>query len=385
MTAEPSSPFHVLTITPFYPTAADDARGCFVSEPLPYLEKLGIEHTVLAVQSFYDGPATPNESVPPAHWIRYLPLPSGVGLATAGVFLYANIRSSVRGLVARKPVHLIHAHSALPCGHAAALLSRDLGIPFVVTVHGLDAFSTNQVRGYAGKWAQRISTWVYRKARNVICVSEKVRSEVLRGAAPVQANVIYNGTDPERFSPGAEVGRLVLSVGNLIPIKGHELLLRSIAALQEKYADLTCNIVGEGSERDRLAALSQELRLGQKVRFVGRRSRTEVAEAMRSCTIFALPSRYEALGCVYLEAMAAEKPVIGCTGQGIEELIQPGVNGLLIEPDDLDGLTRSLSILLDDGEMRRRIGRSARHTILHGLTLSDQAAHLSEIYRELAA
>ena len=387
MTAGPSPhpSLHILTITPFYPTVADDARGCFVSEPLPYLAKLGIEHSVLAVQSFYNGPVTSNQGAPPAHWIRYLPLPSGIGLATAGVFLYANIRSAVRRLLARKPVHLIHAHSALPCGHAAALLSRDLGIPFVVTVHGLDAFSTNQVRGYAGKWAQRVSTWVYRKARGVICVSEKVRSEVLQGAAPVHANVIYNGTDPDRFSPGSEVGRTVLSVGNLIPIKGHELLLRSIAALQEKHPDVTCEIVGEGPERGRLAALSQELGLGDKVRLLGRRSRAEVAEAMRSCTIFALPSRYEALGCVYLEAMSAEKPVIGCTGQGIQELIQPGVNGLLIEPNNLNELSRSLSMLLGVDELRGRIGRSARHTILHGFTLSDQAAQLAELYRELAA
>jgi teichuronic acid biosynthesis glycosyltransferase TuaC len=382
----PSPPgLHVLTITPFYPTAADDARGCFVSEPLPFLEKLGIEHTVLAIQSFYDGPVRPDESAPLAHWIRYLPLPSGIGLATAGVFLYANIRSAVRRLVARKPVHLIHAHSALPCGHAAALLSRDLGIPFVVTVHGLDAFSTNQVRGYPGKWAQRLSSWVYRKARRVICVSEKVRSEILQGAAPVNTTVIYNGTDPDRFSAGNENGKVVLSVGNLIPIKGHELLLGAIAALQDKHPDVTCDIIGEGPERGRLAALAQELKLEDKVRFLGRRSRSQVAEAMRTCTVFALPSRYEALGCVYLEAMAAEKPVIGCTGQGIEELIQTGVNGLLIEPDDLDGLSRTLDMLLSNVEMRRRLGRSARHTILHGFALSDQAAQLSQLYRELRA
>lgn len=106
---------------------------------------------------------------------------------------------------------------------------------------------------------------------------------------------------------------------------------------------------------------------------------------MRSCTIFALPSRYEALGCVYLEAMSAEKPVIGCTGQGIQELIQPGVNGLLIEPNNLNELSRSLSMLLGVDELRGRIGRSARHTILHGFTLSDQAAQLAELYRELAA
>jgi len=372
-------------LTPFYPTAVDDARGCFVSEPLPLLQQHGIENTVIAVQSFYNGTVGANEAAPPAHWVRYLPLPSGLGLSTAGVFLYANLLSSVRDLVKRKPVDLIHAHSALPCGHTAALLGRELGIPFVVTVHGLDAFSTNQVRGLAGKWSKRVSQWAYRRASNVICVSEKVRSEVLAGATPVNTSVIYNGADPEVFSPGAEPGKVILSVGNLIPIKGHELLLRAIAAVQGKHPDVSWDIIGDGPEQARLCTLSGELKISDKVRFLGRRSRSQVAEAMRQCAIFALPSRYEALGCVYLEAMAAEKPVIACMGQGIDEVIQQGMNGLLVEPDDLAGLTRSLSMLLDDEQLRRRIGRSGRHTILHGFTLADQTQRLAELYRECAA
>ena len=148
---------HVLTLTPFYPSAEDDGRGCFVSEPLALLASHSVENTVLAVQSFYNGPVTTSQNAPPVRWIRYMPLPSGFGLPSAGVFLYANILRSVRDLVRRKPVHLIHAHSALPCGHAAALLSKELGIPFVVTVHGLDAFSTNQVKGLPGRLSKRIS------------------------------------------------------------------------------------------------------------------------------------------------------------------------------------------------------------------------------------
>jgi teichuronic acid biosynthesis glycosyltransferase TuaC len=380
----PPRPLHVLTLTPFYPTASDEARGCFVSEPLSLLQALGIENTILAVQSFYNAAVSPSEKAPPAHWIRYLPLPSGIGLPTAGVFLYANILRAVRELVRRKPIDVMHAHSALPCGHAAALLSRELGIPFVVTVHGLDAFSTNQVRGLAGKWAKRISQWVYRKATNVICVSEKVRAEVLQ-AAPVNTSVIYNGVDPDVFSPGAESGKVILSVGNLIPTKGHELLLKALAALQDQHGEATCDIIGDGPERSRLTSLCEELKISGKVRFLGRQSRARVAEGMQHCSIFALPSSYEALGCVYLEAMSAEKPVVGCREQGIEEIIQHGINGLLIGPEGLSELTRAISMLLDDETLRRRMGRSARHTIKHGFTLKDQAERLAALYRECAA
>ncbi len=106
---------------------------------------------------------------------------------------------------------------------------------------------------------------------------------------------------------------------------------------------------------------------------------------MRRATVFALPSRYEGLGCVYLEAMSAGKPVIACQGQGIEEVIRPAVNGCLIAPDDLEGLTDTLATLLQQTELRRKIGDAARRTILQGFTLEQQAERLVKVYRECVA
>jgi glycosyltransferase involved in cell wall biosynthesis len=120
------------------------------------------------------------------------------------------------------------------------------------------------------------------------------------------------------------------------------------------------------------------------VTFVGRQTRSEVADAMKRCTVFALPSRYEGLGCVYLEAMATAKPVVACSGQGIDEVIQSGVNGLLVKPDDLEGLSKALFELLRSPQLRTSLGNSARHTILDGFTLEHQAAQLAAIYLESA-
>ena len=98
--------------------------------------------------------------------------------------------------------------------------------------------------------------------------------------------------------------------------------------------------------------------------------------------LFALPSEYEGFGCVYLEAMAAEKAVIACHGQGIEEVIQHGRNGWLIEPGDLLSLTGALAMFLENPELRRRIGEAARKTVVQGFTLAHQAARLAQLYRE---
>jgi glycosyltransferase involved in cell wall biosynthesis len=104
---------------------------------------------------------------------------------------------------------------------------------------------------------------------------------------------------------------------------------------------------------------------------------------MRNCSVFVLPSRFEGLGCVYLEAMACGKPAIGCYGQGIEEIIQDGVNGALTPVDGLDQLTQKLRTLLSDADLRERMGVAARQTILDRLTLSHQAQSLMKVYEQV--
>jgi glycosyltransferase involved in cell wall biosynthesis len=287
-----------------------------------------------------------------------------------------------------QPVDLIHAHGALPCGHAAMLLSKELRIPFVVSVHGLDAYSTVQFEGRSGEWCRRISQRTYIASRRVICISEHVRERVLEGAGrSCRTSVVYNGVDTTLFSPGAEPpsnSPVILSIGNLIPIKGHESLIRAVALLKLDFPSLALKIVGRGPEQRRVEGIVRKLECADRVRFVGRCSRLETAAAMRQCTIFALPSRFEGLGCVYLEAMSMGKPVIGCRGQGIAEIIQHGSNGFLVGPDNEKELALAISMLLRDERSRKNLGAAARDTILDGLTLAHQAERLVRIYRECA-
>jgi teichuronic acid biosynthesis glycosyltransferase TuaC len=298
--------------------------------------------------------------------------------------LHAALKSDLRRMHAQHPISLIHAHAALPCGRAAMLLARDLGIPFVVTVHGLDAYSTQQVPGWFGRRCSEVCEDVYRAAARVICISEQVARRVREGHSdPADISVVYNGVDSSLFSPGhAPLVNVILSVGNLIPIKGHELLLRSVAAITPAHPQVECRIIGDGSERGRLQELARELSIADRVHFLGRRPRVEVAAAMKECALFALPSWYEGLGNVYLEAMSAERPAIACRGQGIEEVIRHGENGWLIEPKNLTDLTSALHALLSDQLLREKLGRNGRQTVLEGYTLAHQASRLLSIYRE---
>jgi glycosyltransferase involved in cell wall biosynthesis len=379
---------HVLTLTPFYPNDRDATKGCFISEALDWLARTGVRNTVFAVQPIYRARLRASDAAGPAEWLRYIAWPGGIGLPTAGAFLFARIIGRVRELHRSERIDLIQAHSPLPCGHAAMLLSAELGIPYVVSVHGLDVFSTEQGSGWAGEWCRRISRRVYRSSKRVICISERVRERVLEGTGPnCRTSVVYNGVDPEIFSPRGEVssgGPVLLSVGNLIPIKGHEVLIRAVASLAAEFPELRLDLIGYGPEQSRLQTLARQLGIGNSVRFLGLQSRQQVVAAMRRCSVFALPSRYEGLGCVYLEAMSVGKPVIGCRGQGIAEIIQHGSNGFLVGPDNEKELTLAVAMLLRDEPRRRTLGAAARDTILERLTLAQQAESLARIYRESA-
>lgn len=377
---------HVLTLTPFYPSDGDEVSGCFVAETLRQLKACGVASSVIAVDSIYHARRTASHESP-ADWIRYPQIPGNLGLSSAGKFLGAILLNKVRELHRRSPVHVIHAHAALPCGDAAALLSRRLGIPFVVTIHGLDVFNSCFQQGIAAGWRRKASVNVYESASKVICISGRVQRMLTNGmVAAVASEVVYNGTDPSVFTPGPAKAQTptILMVGNLLAGKGHELLLRALARLKDSHPGLQCRIIGEGADRDRFAKVAKDLGISDQVHFLGRQSRSEVAEAMRNCTVFALPSRYEGLGCVYLEAMASGKPVIACRGQGIDEIIQHGGNGWLIPVDGLEELVQGLQALLGNADLRARIGQAARQAILDKLTLAHQAQSLVRIYDEAA-
>jgi glycosyltransferase involved in cell wall biosynthesis len=374
----------VLTLTPFFPSSQDPTQGRFIAEPIECIDHYGIASEVIAVHPFYR--RRPGlEKNARGTWKTYFCIPGNAGLPLAGEFLAASIMPAVVEKHRTMPFDLIHAHAALPCGRAAAIIGERLSIPVVVSVHGLDAFFTRQAGVVARGWCKRVAKKVYGSASAVVCISEKVREQVVC-EVPANATVIYNGVDPEKFFPQAESdSRLtVLSVGNLIAIKGHVLLLRAFARVLREAPDCSLEIIGDGPERKRLVQLAIDLGIANAVHFYGRQSRDYVAEAMRRCTMFALPSAYEGLGCVYLEAMACAKPAIGCRGQGIEEIIEHGKNGMLVTPGDERELGDSVLTLLRDERLRQQIGLAARAMVLERLTLNHQAQQLAEIYRRSA-
>jgi teichuronic acid biosynthesis glycosyltransferase TuaC len=379
------APLHVLTITPFFPSRENEVNGCFIAEPIERMSEMGVRSSVFAVSPIHR-PARLRSSKFSATWVRYPQIPGNLGLATAGSLLYTRMLRLVEKLASEQPIDLIHAHGALPCGDAARLLGKRLQIPFTVTVHGLDVFNACG-GGVAEGWRRSASLRVYEAAKRVICISGRVR-EILEAGnlANGRSVVVHNGVDEVLFSPGenaSEIDPEILVVGNLIPSKGQELVLRAVSRLANSHPKLRCRMIGEGPERMRLEGLAGRLGISPRMEFAGRKSRREVARAMQRCTIFALPSRSEGLGCVYLEAMACAKPAIACRGQGIEDVIEHEKNGWLIPVDGLEELVGGLSMLLSSSELSARIAKAARAAIVERFTLEAQARHLAKVYEDV--
>jgi glycosyltransferase involved in cell wall biosynthesis len=379
---------HVLTLTPFFPSSENPVYGTYISEPIEHFSECNLRSTVIAVSAVHHAhhSAAPNAQ---AEWLRYPMIPGNAGLTTAGWFLYRRVLRRVQQIHQRSAIHLIHAHAALPCGHAASLLAKRLRIPFVVTIHGLDVFNACfQPRSEAAKRRGELSMDVYRRAASVICISRTVQDILTQGMKEtISSRVIYNGTDPELFSPSEELAPNgppnILMVGNLLRGKGQEIVFKAMEQVASQFPDLTCTLIGEGRDEQDFVEMVRKVGIAERVSFRGRRDRRAVAQAMRECTVFALPSRFEGLGCAYLEAMACGKPVIACEGQGIGEIIRHRENGWLIPADGVTEMADALRQLLSSSDLRINIGINAHQTIVNGLTLTDQVRHLSDLYREV--
>ena len=194
--------------------------------------------------------------------------------------------------------------------------------------------------------------------------------------------MIPNGVDPDEFdvAPAAdnELGEYVFAVGRLVPQKGFDVLLDAFASSSLDGLKLT--IAGDGVERQRLEARTDELGLRCRVRFVGMVDRSRLAGLLCGARAFAFPSRGEAFGIALLEAMAAGVPSVAAAAGGIPEFVRDGENALLVPPDDASALARALARLSSDEALRRRLSVAGRRTA-SALTWTDIAGRYDRVYR----
>ena len=226
----------------------------------------------------------------------------------------------------------------------------------------------------------RAQRWSYRLAHRVVANSTAAAAQLIREGVPAHKVVrIENGLDLERFTAAAATHPpVVTTVANLRPGKGHDALLRAAVGVVERRPDVRFQIVGDGSLRETLERMSQDLGVHHHVRFVGHRG--DVAALLRESSLFAFPSVMEASPNAVLEAMAAALPIVATRVGGIPEVIEHDGNGLLVAANDDRALAEAILRLLDDPALGARLGASARQTVDARFAFERMTADFESLY-----
>jgi glycosyltransferase involved in cell wall biosynthesis len=261
-----------------------------------------------------------------------------------------------RAIQALKPA-LLHAHGAR-AGLPAALVPKSIRVPFVYTVHG---FHYGRKPAGVRALARQAERFCMNRAAATVFVSDFDRGlasgdDVIPDRSPHV--VIHNGAMAAKKDPNIEPQIDIIFLGRLHPQKNPLALADILLALRPLEPVLA--IIGNGEYE---AALRERLRaagVAHQVRFLGARASAEALELLGRARVLVLPSRSEGLPVAVIEAMHHGVPAVASNVGGVSELIEDGVTGFLVEPDDIAGFADRLGCLLADEPRRVAMGEAAR-------------------------
>jgi glycosyltransferase involved in cell wall biosynthesis len=313
----------------------------------------------------------------PRYWF-----PPKVLRSSYGRFFERSIQNVFRRRVEAFRPHVILASWAYPDGWAAVRLAHKAGLPVVVKVHGSDVLTLTTSAPRQARTATAL-----READGVIAVSGDLATRVhALGVSRDKVRLIYNGVDAELFHPGPSrearlrLGadqRSLLAVGNLVAVKGLDVLVRACSILKGRGHRFVCCVVGEGPLRAVLEHQIDQLGLRDCVRLVGSRPHGELPDWFRSADVFVLPSHSEGVPNVLLEACACGSRFVASNVGGIPEVAHLG-DGRLVEPGNDAKLAAAIEACLRSAAANG-VRQATGGMRSHGASASEVIEFLGEI------
>jgi teichuronic acid biosynthesis glycosyltransferase TuaC len=359
----------VLTVSTYFPNAADPQRAVFVKNlvramqqrchvevisPVPYAPPFDLKPKWRDLRTI---PALENiDGINVVH-PRFVVLPRLGWFSGFGYFLGVLRALRCQANSGRRIV--VHAHCAYPDAVGVAIAARLLRLPYIVTAHGSD------INVYAERPTLRFQIrWALRHAAGVIAVSGALQAKISRllGAAKTPLSCIPCAAfDPRVFFPRSRLearatlkvephARLVVFVGQLVPVKGVKYLINAWAELRRRGRLGGMDrlvLLGNGPCRFSLERQITGAGLAGSVQFAGTQNQIEVARWMAAASLLCLPSLNEGTPNVIVEALACGVPVVASRVGGVPDLIRQGENGLLVSPADNIALTDALERVLE--------------------------------------
>jgi len=303
-----------------------------------------------------------------------------------------SVAKPLRRVHERWPFEVLHAHMLVPDGWAASWMGTRLGVPVVATAHRADVLD---VPAQGPRSRRRVEEAVAGIDQG--CAVSRAIADAAEGLAIPQrpVEVVPNGADTAVFMPrdAAEArarlgvpddGPVVSYVGKLVPRKGVDHLIEAMGILARRPGGAPRLVLaGIGELREGLERRAAELGVADRLHWLGKVPHDEVGWAMSSGDVFVLPSLSEGLPTVVCEAMNCALPVVATAVDGTPEAVRDGETGLLVPARDPEALAAALGRLLDDAELRGRMGEAALRIGREEYTWAANAKRMSAIYEGL--
>lgn len=278
----------------------------------------------------------------------------------------------------QRGVQHLHNHLGDASGTVAMLAAELSGIGYSITVHGPHLFFDPLHWALADK---------LKRSRFVACISYFCQSQLMLFTPPsawTQLAIVRCGVDPSQYQLQAvrQQANQLLYVGRLAAEKGLLVLLDSLQQLRSMQVPVYLTLVGDGDDSDLLQQAVQRLGLTDVVHFAGFANEAGVREHLRRADVFVLPSFAEGVPVSLMEAMACGVPVVSTYVGGINELVEPGVTGLLVPAADATALANALARLLCSPDLRAEFARHGRERVEKQYHLGSQIQQLSSLFEQ---
>lgn len=322
---------------------------------------------------------------------RYLVIPGRFFFPMQGIFIFISIILLMKKLIKNKPNVILHTHTILPDGLAGIFVKKIFKLPHICTIHGSDI----NIRPHESKITFLLTRYALKRCDRIVTVSNKLKEKVQLIAGDLQnISVIYNGADGEKFRPMPKDvvkrrlgikgnSRIVIFIGNLLPIKGVGYLIRAFSDFlkQHKNDNFKLFLIGSGQEREKLVELTKRLDVEANVVFLGRKPHEEIPLWLNIADILVLPSSSEGFPTIIPEAFMCEIPVVASNVGGIPEIIIDGKTGILTKPGDIAGITEGLNLSIKKTFRERLILEVRKYS--QRFTWSVSASEMLIIYENL--